>query len=66
MSKKLKTNKRTSEWTRKEDENLLNAYQSFQGNWEKISDLVGTDKDAKDCKNRLKLIQNNSDSATLQ
>ena len=50
--KKYKNVKKLSDWTKREDEMLMNACQNFKGNWGKISEMVGTNKDAKDCKSR--------------
>ena len=58
--KKYKNVKKLSDWTKREDEMLMNACQNFKGNWGKISEMVGTNKDAKDCKSRWYTLKNSN------
>ena len=38
-----------NEWTKKEDQKLLEATEVYTGNWQKISEAVNTNKDASEC-----------------
>ena len=49
------------DWTRNEDEKLIKAYRSFKGNWEQIATLVNSDKNAKECMQRIHKISTQRD-----
>lgn len=52
-------------WKRKEEEKLIRAHNLYRGNWEQIAQAVGTDKKAKECRDRFKKINNEKDNKVI-
>lgn len=40
-------------WSKEEDKLLLQAADKYPNNWKKVAEAVGTNKDEKDCYNRV-------------
>jgi hypothetical protein len=50
----VRTETKRTEWTKKEDELLIEGMDEYQGNWRKMSKIVNSNKAASECLKRSK------------